>query len=364
MLRIKQLALTATAGLLLATPPLVAQSTNPLTVHGYLSQGYAVASDNPVNGIPVRGTSDYRAAALQFRYDLTPGDAFVLQFSHRRLGVNPLQNAEDAVTLDWGFYQHRFATGTAVKLGKFAIPRGIYSETRDVGTILPFFRAPINFYYEGIETLDGIGVNHRQRVGAFGLDVSVYGGSADYVSVTRTPTLAITSAIDVDRGVGGWGWLETPISGVRIGAGLIDFHAFAPVPGTTPRELDGKLSQVSLDVTRARGFVRSEFSSLTSEMAGTEMTQQSYYAQGSLNVTEQLSLTAQADYLRGKNAGASWGRRSVDHALGVNVALNPGLVLKLEGHTTRGFNNFDRFVSPVGPAVAAKYVISSVSVSF
>jgi len=45
-------------------------------------------------GIPEGGTADYRTAALQLRYVMTPHDQFVWQFSHRRLGTSPITVSE------------------------------------------------------------------------------------------------------------------------------------------------------------------------------------------------------------------------------------------------------------------------------
>jgi hypothetical protein len=55
-----------------------------LSVHGFLTQGYATSSDLPIYGIPTDGTVDYRSAALQFRYALSASDNVVLQMRSRQ----------------------------------------------------------------------------------------------------------------------------------------------------------------------------------------------------------------------------------------------------------------------------------------
>src|SRR4029078_364973 len=57
-----------------------------LSVHGFLTQAYASSNGNTLFGIPDDGTSDYRNAALQFRYKLTDHNSIVIQLSHERLG--------------------------------------------------------------------------------------------------------------------------------------------------------------------------------------------------------------------------------------------------------------------------------------
>jgi hypothetical protein len=120
-----------------------------LFVHGYLTQAYARTNEHQLIGINDEGTTDYRMAALQFRYAITTNDNFVIQFSHERIGDSPVMQFKNDVELDWVFYEHRFNDATSVKVGKVQIPMGIYNEIRDVGTILPFYRPIFSFYFEG-----------------------------------------------------------------------------------------------------------------------------------------------------------------------------------------------------------------------
>ncbi|HEX7239619.1 MAG TPA: hypothetical protein VF263_05110, partial [Longimicrobiaceae bacterium] len=156
----------AGAAALCVSGPLHAQGAlaEKLQVHGYLTQGYAQSGELPILGISEGGTANYRTAALQFRYGITEKDNFVLQFSHRDMGTSLFTSDESSVMLDWAFYQRRFGNGS-VRVGRGPIPLGIYNEVRDVGTILPFYRAPSNFYYEGFETLDGASANYDFALG-------------------------------------------------------------------------------------------------------------------------------------------------------------------------------------------------------
>ena len=69
-----------------------------LSIHGFLTQAYATAEfskggptpDEVTLGIPEDGTFDYRVLALQFRYDITPEDTMIVQFSSRSLGASPI----------------------------------------------------------------------------------------------------------------------------------------------------------------------------------------------------------------------------------------------------------------------------------
>lgn len=111
-----------------------------LSVHGYLTQGFAISTDHQVHGISTEGTSDYRNLALQFRYDVDDQQNFIIQFSHERLGLSPIMQLEPDVELDWAYYEYKFNDIYSIKVGKIQMPFGIYNEFRDVGTLLPFYR--------------------------------------------------------------------------------------------------------------------------------------------------------------------------------------------------------------------------------
>ena len=69
MYRITASLLFLTVGSLAAPRMASAQQTdrNPLAIHGHFTQGIGRSADMPINGIPTSLTTDYRAAALQFR---------------------------------------------------------------------------------------------------------------------------------------------------------------------------------------------------------------------------------------------------------------------------------------------------------
>ena len=124
---------TAVTGFLGSPSRASAQSVSErLGIHGYMTQAYGNATEYPIFGIPTAGTTDYRAAALQFRYAVTGADALVLQFSHRRLGVSAFSTIEDDVALDWGFYQRRIAGGS-VRVGKIPMHPSTWWRPRSHG---------------------------------------------------------------------------------------------------------------------------------------------------------------------------------------------------------------------------------------
>ncbi len=177
-----------------------------LSVHGFLSQAFGMSQRNQVIGIPEQGTFDYRTAALQFRFAATDDDHVVVQFSHERFGRSPDVPGDAELEVDWAWYEHRFGPATSVRLGKIAIPFGIYNEVRDVGTLLPFYRAPNVMYNERvftIETVNGIVVSHTFADGSpWSLTVDGYFGGWDYPQPDGTEAHA-------SNAVGGRVWLNS-----------------------------------------------------------------------------------------------------------------------------------------------------------
>jgi len=210
----------AVAGLALAAVAMTgsAQAQSGLQVHGYLSQGYARSFAEldgwQIFGVPQEGTTDYGNAALQFRYGFTTNDYVVLQLAHRRIGQSSLIFDEDDLTVDWAFYGRRFGNAE-VRVGRIAIPSGIYNEIRDAGILLPFFRAPFNFYLEGSftsETVDGaVASYYLDTGGPWSAEVAAYGGAFDIDDRTDDGSVWATQTVRATGAFGANLWVNTPV---------------------------------------------------------------------------------------------------------------------------------------------------------
>jgi len=369
----------AAAGLALAATavPAAAQvDADRLSIHGYLTQAAAASTDHPVLGIPADFTTDYRAAAIQVRYALTPQDAFVVQLSHRRLGVSPLTAALPDVALGWAYYQRQVGNGS-LKLGRAPLPLGIFNETRYVGTLMPLYRAPVTAYGEGFEALDGAVLTQRFALGAgWGLEAAAYGGGFTNEDAywARVPTGPTTTTIvsgtqesRLEPMFGGRLWIETPIPGLRIGGDALSFSTRDVVDGEGAVVTEGQsytATNVAAEASYTRGSLRGEFRSVD---AGRTYSYDGYYGQGVLNATERVALVAQIEFADNAYAADGTRERTQDYrdaALGVRYAINPGVVFKFEAHDVKGVRNFDRYVDPAGPRLETRYGIASVSVAF
>jgi hypothetical protein len=356
-----------------AVPAAVAAQASNLTVHGYVTQGYASSQDAPLYGISEKGTADYRAMALQFRYATSPTDALVFQLSHRRLGASLIQATEPDIGLDWGFFQTQFA-GNSVRVGKVPMPRGLYNEVRDVGTIFPFYRASKAFYSEGVETIDGLSIGRSFDFGGFSVDASAYAGEFDVkVELVTTSGLEVINS-RVKKTAGAHVTVNTPITGFRINGDYLK--------GKSTSDGDWPLWTVGADLSKDRYFVRGEYEVVhTKDRDGSDNTEYlAWYSQAGFGITEKLWANWQYEF----NSITAFGvlpspplaspdvkyDNIKDNAFGLSYKLSPRLLVKGEYHKFEGYQ-LDRATPPVNPANGqalppgkAKYFILSLAAAF
>jgi len=351
---------TISLGLAMAAPNAGAQSLDHLTLHGYLTQGYAYSTDLPVLGIPTEATGNYRTAALQFRYAVTGADNLVLQIRHAEIGNSPYIAGNDAVSLDWVFYQRRISTGS-LRIGRVPMPLGMLAETRDVGTLMPFYRAPASVYFEGFRTVDGAMLSHAFDLPArFNVDVSAFGGGFNGKTVLRGPygVSAVDSRFEEARG--GNIVVGTPISGLRVGGSAMRMREMDTLTSKPATQVDVRYA--SVEYAKERFFVRSELAHV-----GFNTTHiLNRYVHAGVKLTERIGVNGQvdfSDYNIGTAAGPFTFENTADRAASANYALTSSVVFKIEHHRVKGYD-FDTFVMPGGTPGKTSYTIGSVSVAF
>ncbi len=336
-----------------------------LTVHGYVTQGFAgLHGGVQFYGVRGRTSGDFRYAALQGRYALTGADHVVLQVNHRRLGDSPITGHESEVRANWAYYEHAFRDGTAVKAGRSPIPRGIYNQLRSVGVALPTYRPPVVFYDEGAyysETIDGVVASRTFREdAAWSLEAHAYAGQWESLAYDTWSDEYAVERVHARRAVGGQLWLNTPVDGVRLGAAAQRYAVNEEVMETS----EMKEYHLSAEVTRERGFFRAE---AQVQLYGVSEFY-SGYAQlgarlaGKLHgvVEVQRSLEAGVEYGDGTLPSSYMWHRS--DGVGLSYAFAPTLVAKVEHHWDRGIQ-LEQPGNPMNPR-RFRYVIASLSASF
>lgn len=344
-----------------AVQPIQAQDDTRIRMHGYLTQGFTKSTDMPTAGIPTHFSGEYRAAAVQLGYSLSHADDLVLQFQHKQMGLDPVSQSWSDITLDWAFYRRQFGSFQA-RLGKVPMPRGIYNEIRDVGTLLPLYRAPYRFYSEGFETLNGIVVNHEQRFGTtWSLESAAFAGEwKDESPQWNEDGTPWVREYRNEETIGGQLWLNTPVQGLRVGAFAARWNRVnlsEPDPDEIRHTWGG-----SLDASFDRVMLRSEYRKQIEH--GDDDHKHYYYAQAGIGLTPKLWSYAQAEYR--DVSTLEDGVRMVetdfqDRAIGLAYRHSPNVVFKLEGHLTKG-DEFNAFLP--NDRARTRYGIASISLSF
>lgn len=325
------------------------------SVHGYVSQAYADSQDHQIYGIPAGGTTDYRDLALQLRYDPDRKNAVVVQLRQQRFGVS--RKESDEVELDWAFYQRNFSDRLSLKAGRIPLPLGIFNEAGGAAMTSPFFR-PTNEFYDRqytSKTLDGALASVALKgPSGWSFDVDGYYGEWVLDQWNRSEQLDARDA---------WGaqvWANTPITGVRVGAGAYRCDVEPPA-GVT---VDYVMLHGSLDVDLDRWRFATEYLSGNLDYYGTY---RAAYAQIGYQVTPRLSVHARRSRSR---LNIPVNGHSIDAPLseGVGISLNyavhPAILFKLEGHSNDGLLREDIPRNLYGSPSETRYWIASIVASF
>ncbi len=370
----------ATLVLLLWTAPLMAQEASAapapastpdeapaekFSIHGYLTQAFADTDGEQILGIPGTGTTDYRRAAVLLRFTPTTRDSLVVQLAHRRLGESRSMTLEPDVKLDWAFYERKLGQDTSIRVGRIPQPMGLLNETRYVGTLLPFYRTPYNFYQEGSftsETVDGLALRHSTSPAkSWSAEASVYAGGFSMIESTDNGLVKPRA----ENMVGGQVWLNTPLSGLRFGVGAqrFDLRGTAIV---ADREDSWTNYYASGEYVGSRVKLRSEYRKTRIQDAKVDF--ETWYAYAGVNLTSRLAVHGQFDTSRLEFPSGT--RRFEvpkyyeDWTAGLTFAVRADVVLKGEYHWTES-QLLETHVLPLGaPSRPVNYGIVSMSVSF
>lgn len=339
-------------GLLLPRPAAAAEIPEKLQIFGHLTQAYGESSQGSIQGATEEGTTDLRKIAVQFRWEISERDTAVVQLAHERRGNDFLFPEHDEVEIDWAFYEMRPTPTTTLKVGRLNVPLGIYNEVRDVGTLLPFFNLPISFYagvLDSAETVDGISV--AQTIvprSDWNLETEFYYGGWDTFQQQVKPEEEF-GIVNLDAraedGLGVQLWLNTPIEGLRLGAGALTWLLNGPLslPGSKDR---WKTHHFSLDASFEKWMFRAEhrkwrfdqdfgaFAGLPDSLPG-KAEREGFYVQLGVWLTPAIGLFGQFEDTSLRDNLNLFPRLEDFHrdkALSLNYRLRPDLLFRLELH--------------------------------
>ena len=368
-------ALVAVIGAFAIAPHAGAQDlSDRLSFHGSLNAGVAKADGAQYFGINKDWTSDYRAVALQFGYKLSDDDRAVVQLLHRQLGQSPLQAIEPAVSPIWAFYEHRSGDWT-VKLGRAPLPRGLFNETRFIGTLLPFYRVGKDVYGETLENIDGAVISRRIEAGSWGIDANAFGGGFDLKALLPGATAVSTYKARGEQSVGASVIVRTPIEGVRFGAYAHDYQTLPK--STNPARVATYMYSADGNFTHA--WLRGEYTNFRSH-SSSQNAYAAWYGQGGIKVDDHVQFAVEhglAHSLVTLPAPFPAYQLPFSEYTGIaaNYSPNSSLRYKLEFNRQEGYL-FDTpvpsFIPPTAPPIVmglapktrSNYAIASVAVAF
>ena len=344
----------------LAIQPAQAQT---VMTHGYATQAYGQTSDYAQAGLPVDGTADLRAMALQARVlFFSTGTQVVAQGAHRRVGGSPIAALIDDVELDWAFVEQRIGDFSA-RVGRVPIPKGLLNEVRDVGTILPFYQASKAFYTDGIETVDGATARFSRSFGDVDIEAQGFHGTIPIVISLAGEDGPQAIDEDGEGTFGGQFSVGLPVHGLKALGGILDSDVPIETP-FGPSELDWEFKWAALEYQGERVFARAEQSW---SFVPTFQRSQSYYVQAGFNVWGDLWVNAQREHSTSailSNPQAEFEYDPVQEwAVGASYRVSPMLVVKAEQHISDGYN-LDELVNVLAPGPRNNYFLLSVSAAF
>ena len=132
-----------------ALPSFALELIDHLQVHGFISQGYVITSDNKFCGdSDDNGSFDFREIGLNASYRPVPS----LQISAQALSRFAGESDDGSIRLDYGFIDYSVMDKASYqwgfRLGRVKTPFGLYNETRDVAVTRPSIFLPQSIYFD------------------------------------------------------------------------------------------------------------------------------------------------------------------------------------------------------------------------
>ncbi|MBN2105482.1 hypothetical protein JW835_15695 [bacterium] len=123
-----------------------AQNLDWIHMHGLVSQGYIVSTDNNYHMNTEDASVEFNEAAINFTAQLTPKLRTGLQLFSRDFGPN----GNNDLFLDWGYLDYQWKDYLGLRMGKIKRPAGFYNTMRDIDALRTFVLLPQGVYDESM----------------------------------------------------------------------------------------------------------------------------------------------------------------------------------------------------------------------
>jgi hypothetical protein len=312
-------------------------------VHGFVSQGALITTDNNYLAETERGSLEFTEAGINFTKGL--GDRLRVGFQLFARDLGPFGNYD--AKFDWFYLDYRWRDWLGIRAGRVKLPFGLYNETSDIDAAHPVVLLPQSIY----------SITGREfQVAQTGVELYGYKrfeqmGALDYRAFLGTLFLDIPDSLNLDVSrsavpyvAGGRVMWELPLDGLRIGAsaltGRIEVdYTVQDMPLAVELNATQWLTSIEYVANNfhlAAEYGRTHFEQTTMGMTSRSVAEHGYgLAAYRWRAWLQTALYYSAYY---PNVDDRAGREARQHdaAATVRFDISPYLVFKLEGHALRG----------------------------
>jgi hypothetical protein len=192
-----------------------------IEVHGFVSPGFVLSTDNEWLPHSTRGTPEFSEVGVNFTRAITDELRFGVQLFARDLGRVGNYSAK----FDWFYLDYRFANWLGLRAGRVKIPFGLYNETNDVDAarvpiLLPQSIYPISNRDFLLAQTGGELYGYLSHASLGSLEYRIYGGTI-LLEANDSPAAPYdVLSVDTTYLVGGRVLVEPLSTGVRLGGSV------------------------------------------------------------------------------------------------------------------------------------------------
>ncbi len=154
-----------------------------IQIHGFVSQGAFVSTDNDFLGSSEQGTFEFSEAAINVSTEVTDHLRVGAQLFTRDLG--PIGNYK--MVLDWAYIDYRWRDWLGLRAGRIKLPFGLYNEASDVDaaraqillpqSVYPIINRDFLLAQTGFALYGRYNFGHITPSWAYGLSYQLFGGA-------------------------------------------------------------------------------------------------------------------------------------------------------------------------------------------
>jgi hypothetical protein len=347
------------------TAPALAEEQPTLNIHGFggWAAGYT-GNDNlfPDAPQPV-ATKDGQVDNSYFTLNLLARPVDKVTILAQPTWQSSVRGRE--VRLDLAYVEVTVAKDLLVRAGKIKNPLGLYTEIYKVGTLRPFYLLPVSYYRLVPESYSGVGVNRRQKLGSWEVELDAFGGQMEIptsasdmiVGFDQTTMQYQFGSIPVSaqgRKVVGGGMLVRPaVKGLQFGASAYSLKLYASAMGGP----FGLVSETRLKAYAGCVEYLTDKISLRSEvlfLRGVEKSS-AWYVEAAYYLTNHWQIAATYDNLKVTDPPppvpqAASLKENHDVGIGLNYWISPKVVWKFNYYHVQD-NRASRPDNAIGSAI-------------